>query len=622
MSKNTKHSSSSPRRGHRGGGPPHARFDKPRDFKTTFIKLVKYLQPYKTKLLIVGLFAVGSTAFSIAGPKILGKATTKIFEGLVSKVSGLEGAGVDFQYISRIIFGLIALYLASALFSYIQGFIVAGVAQDVSYNLRREISRKINRLPLKYFDRTSFGDVLSRVTNDVDTVSHTLSQSTTQIITSVTTFVGVLIMMLSISWQMTLIALVMLPITMILVMLVVKHSQKYFKAQQESLGRVNGHVEEVFGGHIIMKAFNAEKEETEEFDRINNELYESAWKSQFISGLMGPIMNFIGNLGYVVVTILGGWFAIRNTIQVGDILAFIQYMRSFTQPVSRIAQISNILQSAVAAAERVFEFLEENEEVKETETPVSVNNIRGQVEFKNVSFGYYPDQPIIKDFSAKIKPGQKVAIVGPTGAGKTTIVKLLMRFYDLDQGSILIDGHNITEFTREELRSQLGMVLQDTWLFSGTIMENIRYGRLDAADEEVINAAKSAYAHRFITTLPDGYNMVISEEADNVSHGQKQLLTIARAILADPKILILDEATSSVDTRTELLIQNAMENLMRDRTSFVIAHRLSTIRDADLILVIDKGDIVEQGTHDELLEKGEFYATLYNSQFESAEAAS
>ena len=622
MSKNTKHSSSSPRRGHRGGGPPHARFDKPRDFKTTFMKLVKYLQPYKTKLLIVGLFAVGSTAFSIAGPKILGKATTKIFEGLVSKISGLEGAGVDFQYISRIIFGLIALYLASALFSYIQGFIVAGVAQDVSYNLRREISRKINRLPLKYFDRTSFGDVLSRVTNDVDTVSHTLSQSTTQIITSVKTFVGVLIMMLSISWEMTLIALVMLPITMILVMLVVKHSQKYFKAQQESLGRVNGHVEEVFGGHIIMKAFNAEKEETEEFDRINNELYESAWKSQFISGLMGPIMNFIGNLGYVVVTILGGWFAIRNTIQVGDILAFIQYMRSFTQPVSRIAQISNILQSAVAAAERVFEFLEENEEVKETETPVSVNNIRGQVEFKNVSFGYYPDQPIIKDFSAKIKPGQKVAIVGPTGAGKTTIVKLLMRFYDLDQGSILIDGHNITEFTREELRSQLGMVLQDTWLFSGTIMENIRYGRLDAADEEVINAAKSAYAHRFITTLPDGYNMVISEEADNVSHGQKQLLTIARAILADPKILILDEATSSVDTRTELLIQNAMENLMRDRTSFVIAHRLSTIRDADLILVIDKGDIVEQGTHDELLEKGEFYATLYNSQFESAEAAS
>ena len=622
MSKNTKHSSSSPRRGHRGGGPPHARFDKPRDFKTTFMKLVKYLQPYKTKLLIVGLFAVGSTAFSIAGPKILGKATTKIFEGLVSKISGLEGAGVDFQYISRIIFGLIALYLASALFSYIQGFIVAGVAQDVSYNLRREISRKINRLPLKYFDRTSFGDVLSRVTNDVDTVSHTLSQSTTQIITSVTTFVGVLIMMLSISWQMTLIALVMLPITMILVMLVVKHSQKYFKAQQESLGRVNGHVEEVFGGHIIMKAFNAEKEETEEFDRINNELYESAWKSQFISGLMGPIMNFIGNLGYVVVTILGGWFAIRNTIQVGDILAFIQYMRSFTQPVSRIAQISNILQSAVAAAERVFEFLEEEEEVKEIETPLSVNNIQGQVEFKNVSFGYYPGQPIIKDFSAKIKPGQKVAIVGPTGAGKTTIVKLLMRFYDLDQGSILIDGHNITEFTREELRSQLGMVLQDTWLFSGTIMENIRYGRLDAADEEVINAAKSAYAHRFITTLPDGYNMVISEEADNVSHGQKQLLTIARAILADPKILILDEATSSVDTRTELLIQNAMENLMRDRTSFVIAHRLSTIRDADLILVMDKGDIVEQGTHDELLEKGEFYATLYNSQFESAEAAS
>ncbi len=622
MSKNERHSSSPPRRGPRGGGPPHARFEKPKDFKTTFIKLVKYLQPYKFKLFIVGLFAIASTAFSIVGPKILGKATTKIFEGLVSKVTGLVGAGIDFGYISRIIFGLIGLYLTSALFSYIQGFIVAGVAQDVSYNLRKEIAAKVNRLPLKYFDSTSYGDVLSRVTNDVDTVSHTLSQSTSQMITSTATFIGVLIMMLSISWKMTLIALIMLPITMGLVMFVVKRSQKYFKAQQESLGKVNGHVEEVFGGHIIMKAFNAEQEETKEFDQINNELYESAWKSQFISGLMGPIMNFIGNLGYVVVTILGGWFAIRQTIQVGDILAFIQYMRNFTQPIARIAQISNILQSAVAAAERVFEFLEEEEKIKETPAVSESQDTQGRVDFKNVSFGYQPEKTIIKNFSAQIEPGQKIAIVGPTGAGKTTIVKLLMRFYDVEQGSILVDGHDIREFTREGLRKQLGMVLQDTWLFSGTIMENIRYGRLDATDEEVMHAAKLAHAHRFITTLPDGYDMVISEEADNISHGQKQLLTIARAILADPKILILDEATSSVDTRTEVLIQKAMENLMDGRTSFVIAHRLSTIRDADLILVMDQGDIVEQGTHTELLEQDQFYANLYNSQFESAVEAS
>nr|WP_243473986.1 ABC transporter ATP-binding protein [Schnuerera ultunensis] len=597
------------------------RFDKPKNFRETFRKLLNYLRPYRIKLIVVIVFAIGSAAFSIVGPKILGKGTTKIFEGLVGKVSGIPGSGIDFQYIGNIISILIGLYLISALFSYIQGFIVTGVAQRISYNLRKEISKKINRLPLKYFDTNTHGDVLSRVTNDVDTVSQTLNQSMSQIITSATTLIGVLIMMISISIRMTIAALLILPISMFLVLSIVKRSQKYFKVQQESLGRVNGHIEEVYGGHNIMKAFNAEETEIEEFRGINGDLYNSAWKAQFLSGMMHPIMMFIGNLGYVVVSILGGWLAIRGAIEVGDILSFIQYIRSFTQPIAQVAQISNVLQSTVAAAERVFEFLEEDEEIEESETPVKLKNIEGRVKFENVIFGYDEDKIIIKNFSANIEPGQKVAIVGPTGAGKTTIVKLLMRFYELNEGRILVDGQDIKDFTREDLRNNFGMVLQDTWLFSGTIMENIRYGRLDATDDEVINAAKLAYAHRFIQTLPNGYNMVINEEADNISQGQKQLLTIARAILSDPKILILDEATSSVDTRTEILIQKAMENLMKGRTSFVIAHRLSTIRDADLILVMRDGDIIEQGNHKELLDKNGFYAELYNSQFEEPEAS-
>jgi len=603
---------SQPRRGH---GPMGRNFEKPKDFKGTFSKLLMYLRPYRLKLIIVMLFAMGSTIFTIRAPKILGKATTKIFEGLAAKVTGASNGGIDFEYILNIILILIGLYVTSALFSFIQGIIVTGVSQKVSYNLRKEISEKINRLPLKYFDTVSHGDVLSRVTNDVDTVSQTLNQSMSQIITSATTLVGVLIMMLSISWQMTIAAILILPISLVIVAGIVKKSQKFFKAQQQSLGRVNGHIEEVYGGHNIMKAFNAEEEEVAKFREINEQLYNSAWKAQFLSGMMMPIMNFIGNIGYVLVSMLGGWYAVKKTIEVGDILSFIQYIKSFTQPISQVAQISNVLQSTVAAAERVFEFLEEKEEAEDTQTPVKLEEVKGRVTFENVKFGYNPDKIIIKDFSADIKPGQRVAIVGPTGAGKTTIVKLLMRFYDLNGGRILIDGHDITEFTREDLRKNFGMVLQDTWLFSGSIKENIRYGRLDATDEEVIEAAKAAHAHRFIQTLPDGYNMIINEEANNISQGQKQLLTIARAILSDPKILILDEATSSVDTRTELLIQKAMENLMKGRTSFIIAHRLSTIRDADLILVMKDGDIIEKGTHEELLAKNGFYAELYNSQF-------
>lgn len=597
-------------RGMRGG------FEKPKDFKGTFSKLLDYLRPYRLKLLIVMLFAVGSTVFTIVGPKILGKATTKIYEGLISQITG-TGRGIDFQSILNTILLLLGLYIVSAIFSYIQGFIVTGVSQKVSYNLRKEISEKINRLPLKYFDSVSHGDVLSRVTNDVDTVSQTLNQSLSQIITSVTTLVGVLIMMLSISWKMTIAAILILPVSMLLVTNIIKKSQKYFKEQQKALGKVNGHIEEIYGGHNIMKAFNAEEEAVSQFKKINEELYDSAWKAQFLSGMMMPIMNFIGNLGYVAVSILGGWYASRGVIEVGDILSFIQYMRSFTHPISQVAQISNVIQSTVAAAERVFNFLEEKEEVKETNTPVKLEEVEGRVTFENVQFGYNEDKIIIKNFSADIKPGQKVAIVGPTGAGKTTIVKLIMRFYELNGGRILIDGHDIKEFTREDLRDNFGMVLQDTWLFSGTIMENIRYGRLDASDKEVIEAAKSAHVHRFIKTLPDGYNMMINEEANNISQGQKQLLTIARAILSDPKILILDEATSSVDTRTEILIQKAMENLMHGRTSFIIAHRLSTIKDADLILVMKDGDIIEQGSHQELLKKNGFYAELYNSQFAS-----
>lgn len=593
-------------------------FEKPKNFKGTFSKLLEYLSPYTIKFIIVIIFAIGSASFSIVGPKILGRATTRIFEGLVSKISGVEGAGIDFQYIGNIISILIGLYLLSTVFSFLQGFIVSGVAQKVSYNLRKEISEKVNRLPLKYFDKMTHGEVLSRVTNDVDTVSQTLNQSLSQIITSATTLIGVLIMMISISWQMTIAALLILPVSMMLIMIVVKRSQKYFKAQQEFLGHVNGQVDEVYGGHNIMKAFNAEEEAVAEFSKINGELYNSAWKSQFFSGLMMPIMMFIGNLGYVAVSILGGWLAIKKTIEVGDILSFIQYIRSFTQPIAQVAQISNVLQSTVAAAERVFEFLDVEEEIKESETPISIEEVQGRVTFENIKFGYNEETVIIHDFSSDIKPGQKVAIVGPTGAGKTTIVKLLMRFYDLTEGYILVDGYDINNFTRGGLRENFGMVLQDTWLFSGTIMENIRYGRLDATDEEVIMAAKSAHAHRFIKTLPDGYDMVINEEASNISQGQKQLLTIARAILSDPKILILDEATSSVDTRTEILIQKAMENLMKGKTSFIIAHRLSTIRDADLILVMNDGDIVEQGSHKELLAKDGFYSSLYNSQFESA----
>ncbi|PGM62056.1 multidrug ABC transporter ATP-binding protein [Bacillus cereus] len=605
--------------GHMGGG--MRKIEKAKNFKGTMNKLLQYLKPYKLSILVVILFAIGSAAFTIVGPKILGNATTKLFEGLVSKVSGAPGAAIDFTYIGNIVILLLGLYLLSTAFGIIQGYIISGVAQKVSYNFRKEIDEKINRMPLKYFDKTTHGEVLSRITNDVDTVSQTLNQSMSQIITSVITIIGVLIMMLSISWQMTLVALLILPVSMILIMGVVKRSQKYFKSQQEYLGHVNGQVEEIYSGHNIVKAFNKEEEEVKKFEEVNDTLYHSAWKSQFLSGMMMPIMTFIGNIGYVAVSILGGWLAVKRTIAVGDILAFVQYVRSFTQPIAQVAQIANVLQSTAAAAERVFEFLEEEEEVLEAENPVKLQKVQGEVTFQDVQFGYNPDKIIINNFSANIKPGQKVAIVGPTGAGKTTIVKLLMRFYDVNSGAICIDGHDIKDFTREDLRNMFGMVLQDTWLFNGSIMENIRYGRLDATDEEVIEAAKAAHVHSFVKTLPNKYQMELNEEASNVSQGQKQLLTIARALLADPKILILDEATSSIDTRTEVLIQKAMENLMEGRTSFIIAHRLSTIRDADLILVMKDGDIVEQGNHEELLKADGFYASLYNSQFEGADAS-
>ncbi|MED1597174.1 MULTISPECIES: ABC transporter ATP-binding protein [Bacillus] len=605
--------------GHMGGG--MRKIEKAKNFKETMNKLLQYLKPYKFSILIVIIFAIGSAAFAIVGPKILGKATTKLFEGLVDKVTGVHGAAIDFTYIGNIALLLLGLYIASTVFSIIQGYIISGVAQKVSYNFRKEIDEKINRMPLKYFDKTTHGEVLSRVTNDVDTVSQTLNQSMSQIITSVITIIGVLIMMLSISWQMTLVALLILPVSMMLIMGVVKRSQKYFKSQQEYLGHVNGQVEEIYSGHNIVKAFNTEEEEVKKFEEVNDTLYHSAWKSQFLSGMMMPIMMFIGNIGYVAVSILGGWLAVKRTIAVGDILAFVQYVRSFTQPIAQVAQIANVLQSTAAAAERVFEFLDEEEEIPEAENPVKLQEVKGEVTFKDVQFGYNPDKIIINNFSANIKPGQKVAIVGPTGAGKTTIVKLLMRFYDVNSGAICIDGHDIKDFTREDLRSMFGMVLQDTWLFNGSIMENIRYGRLGATDEEVIEAANAAHVHSFVKTLPNKYQMELNEEASNVSQGQKQLLTIARALLADPKILILDEATSSIDTRTEVLIQKAMENLMEGRTSFIIAHRLSTIRDADLILVMKDGDIVEQGNHEELLKADGFYASLYNSQFEGADAS-
>lgn len=608
-------------RGPMGGMGPMPMGEKPKNFKKTMKNLLAYLRPYNLSLIIVLIFAAGSAAFSIVGPNTLKKAVNKLFEGLITKVHGVTGAGIDFGYIGNILLILLGLYLASSLFGFIQGFIMSGVAQKVSYNLRKAISEKINRLPLSYFDTKTHGEVLSRVTNDVDTVSNTLNQSLSQIVTSVTTLIGVLIMMFSISWIMTLATLLIMPISTILIVTVVKKSQKHFKTQQEYLGRLNGHVEEMFGGHTIMKAFNGEERSIKQFEELNNTLYSSAWKSQFLSGMMHPIIGFIGNLGYVMVSILGGWLTIKKTIQVGDILAFIQYVRSFSQPLNQAAQIANVLQSTAAAAERVFEFLGEPEEVSDKENSVVLSKPQGAVKFEHVHFGYNPDRIIINDFNATIEPGQRVAIVGPTGAGKTTMVKLLMRFYDINSGSITIDGQDIRSFKRQQLRDMFGMVLQDTWLFNGTIMENIRYGRLDATDEEVIQAAKAAHAHHFIRTLPDGYNMVLNEEASNVSQGQKQLLTIARAILSDPKILILDEATSSVDTRTEILIQKAMDNLMRGRTSFIIAHRLSTIRDADLILVMKDGDIVEQGKHEELLKKNGFYANLYYSQFDVVESA-
>jgi ATP-binding cassette subfamily B protein len=611
------------RRGPMGGGPMGPGMmrggEKARDFKGTMKKLIQYLSVYKVSIIIVLIFAIASTIFSIVGPKILGNATTKLFEGVVAQIAG-TGTGIDFVYIRNIILELLGLYLVSAAFSYIQGWIMTDVSMKVTYQFRKEISQKINRMPLRYFDGTNHGEILSRITNDVDTISQTLNQSLTQIITSVITMLGILVMMLSISWMMTLVAVLIVPLSAVIIALVVKQSQKFFKQQQDYLGHVNGHVEEMYGGHIVMKAFNGEKKSVEQFDVLNNTLYSSAWKSQFLSGMMMPIMTFIGNLGYVLVCILGGWLAVTGSITVGDIQAFIQYVRSFTQPISQIANISNILQQTAAAAERVFKFLEEEEEVPDPANPVQLSNVEGRVQFQDVHFGYNPEKIIINDFCADVKPGQKIAIVGPTGAGKTTMVKLLMRFYDVNSGAILVDGHNIQEFDRADLRHMFGMVLQDAWLYNGTIMENIRYGRLDASDEEVVEAAKTAYVDHFIRTLSEGYNMVLDEEASNVSAGQKQLLTIARAILADPKILILDEATSSVDTRTEVLIQKAMDVLMKNRTSFIIAHRLSTIRNADLILVMNNGDIVEQGTHEGLLAQNGFYASLYNSQFETAEA--
>lgn len=602
------------RGGHMGHGGMGAPVQKAKDFKGSIRKLMGYLGKYWVGLVFVILFAIGSTIFSIVGPKILGKATTEIFTGVSNKISG--NGGINFDNIASIIKTLIILYSVSALFSWIQGIIMTGISQKTCYRMRKELAAKINRLPMNYYDTRTYGEILSRVTNDVDTLGQSLNQSATQLITSVTTLLGIIIMMLSISPLMTLITILILPISGAFVGITVKKSQKYFKSQQEYLGHINGQVEEVYGGHNVVRVFNHEDEVIREFDETNNILFESAWKSQFLSGMMMPIMNFISNLGYVAVTILGGFLAAKGTITVGNIQAFIQYVKQFTQPISQLAQASNLLQSTAAAAERVFEFLDEEEEDQTVANPVSVEKLSGNVEFDHVSFGYNEDKIIVHDFSADIKDGQKVAIVGPTGAGKTTMVKLLMRFYDVNSGRIMIDGNDIRNFNRSELRQMFGMVLQDTWLFKGTIMENIRYGRLDATDEEVIAAAKAAHADHFIRTLPGGYQMELNEEATNVSQGQKQLLTIARAILANNRILILDEATSSVDTRTEIQIQKAMDNLMKGRTSFVIAHRLSTIKDADIILVMKDGDIIEQGNHEELMKQNGFYASLYNSQFE------
>ena len=597
--------------GHRGPGVPG---EKAKDFKGTVKKLLSHMGRFKLQLGLVGIFAVCSTIFNIVGPKVLSQATTEIFNGLVSKVQG--SGGIDFGKIGQILALLLVLYLISAGFSLLQGWIMSGVTQKTCYGLRRDISEKIHRMPMRYFESRTVGEVLSRITNDVDTLGQSLNQSVTTLITSVTTLIGVLVMMLTISPLMTLIALVILPVSAALVMLVVKHSQKYFVAQQKYLGKINGQVEETYSGHSVVRAFNREEEVVRKFDQTNAVLFKSAWLSQFLSGMMQPIMTFVGNLGYVAVAVAGSMLAVAGAITVGDIQAFIQYLRQFTQPVTQIAQVSNMLQSMAAAAERVFEFLAEEEEQQLDACPVPADQLTGAVEFNHVKFGYVPEKTIIHDFSAKVEPGQMVAIVGPTGAGKTTMVKLLMRFYDVDSGAILVDGHDVRSFNRTKLREAFGMVLQDTWLFKGTIMENIRYGRLNATDEEVIAAAKAAHVHHFIQTLPGGYQMELNEDASNVSQGQKQLLTITRAILADNRILILDEATSSVDTRTEHLIQAAMSNLMKGRTSFVIAHRLSTIKEADLILVMKDGDIVEQGTHQQLLDKGGFYAGLYNAQFE------
>ena len=589
--------------------------DKPKDFKQTTKKLVStYLAKYKISLIIVFIFAIGSTIFTIVGPKILGNATTEVFNGIVSKMSG--GSGINFTKIAQILITLLVLYVISAIFSFVQGFTMTKVSQKVTYKLRADISKKINKLPMRYFDKKNHGEVLSIITNDVDTLSMNLNQSITQIITSICTVVGILIMMLTISWEMTLISLIIIPISGIIIKKIVEKSQKYFKSQQDYLGHVNGQVEETFGGLNIVKAFNGEEKSIKEFKKANDELYHSAWKSQFLSGLMFPIMNFISNIGYVGVAVVGGYLALNGTITVGNIQSFIQYNKQFTHPINQIAQISGMLQAMIAAAERVFEFLEQPEEEETKNKNIDTSKLKGNVEFKNVKFGYDEGKTIINDFSSKIKEGQKIAIVGPTGAGKTTIVKLLMRFYDVSSGEILVDGHNIKDFERGELRKIFGMVLQDTWLFGGTVKENIKYGKEDATEDEIIRAAKAAHVHHFIKTLPNGYNSILNEESSNVSAGQKQLLTIARVILTDPKILILDEATSSIDTRTEIEIQKAMDNLMEGRTSFIIAHRLSTIKNADLILVMNHGDIVEQGTHEELLNKNGFYADLYNSQFE------